>query len=109
MKNLKYLRELRGISQQALADEIGVSQQSINAYENYGTDAGIDVIIKISNYFNTSTDFLLGNQEKTKSGHITKDEAYLLSICREMPNSVFKALITLLEFTKCDSSKKNPR
>lgn len=35
LKNLKKLREEKGISQKQLADVISVSQQSINKYEKY--------------------------------------------------------------------------
>ncbi len=38
MKNLKYLRKLKGISQLVLADAIGINQQSINGYENRGIE-----------------------------------------------------------------------
>ncbi|MBR6473989.1 MAG: helix-turn-helix transcriptional regulator, partial [Lachnospiraceae bacterium] len=35
IKNLKSLRKEKGISQKSLGEVIGVSQQSINKYENY--------------------------------------------------------------------------
>ena len=35
VKNLKYLRTRYGISQQQLAEIAGVSQQSVNKYENH--------------------------------------------------------------------------
>ena len=38
IKNLKLLRNRRCISQQALAAAVGVSQQSINKYENHNIE-----------------------------------------------------------------------
>ena len=35
VKNLKFLRTNKGLSQQQLAEVIGTSQQSINKYENH--------------------------------------------------------------------------
>lgn len=63
VKNLKYLRNKRNISQQQLADVIGVSQQSINKYENHNVEPDIDTLIKIAEFFNTSVDFLIGHTD----------------------------------------------
>lgn len=63
VKNLKKLRIEAGISQQQLADVIGVSQQSINKYENHSIEPDISIIIAIAEYFNTSVDYLVGNTD----------------------------------------------
>ena len=63
IKNLKYLRESHGISQQKLADAIGISQQSVNKYENHQTQPDIVTLIQIADFFHTSVDFLIGHSE----------------------------------------------
>lgn len=63
LKNLKQLREERGISQKQLADCIGVSQQSINKYENHDVEPDIHTLIRIADYFNTSVDYIVGHSE----------------------------------------------
>lgn len=60
VKNLKFLREKHGLSQQRLATEIGVSQQSINKYENHNVEPDIDTLITMANRFETSVDYLIG-------------------------------------------------
>lgn len=60
IKNLKKLRTEFKISQQQLANAIGVSQQSINKYENQDVEPDIAVIIKIADYFSVSIDYLVG-------------------------------------------------
>ncbi|MBQ8943711.1 MAG: helix-turn-helix transcriptional regulator [Clostridia bacterium] len=60
VKNLKALRKENKISQQQLADAIGVSQQSVNKYENTGVEPDIAVLIKIADYFSVSIDYLIG-------------------------------------------------
>ena len=42
--NLKKLREEIGVSQRALADAVGVSQQSINKYENHKIEPDIETL-----------------------------------------------------------------
>lgn len=63
MKNLKELRENQGISQQKLAKEIGISQSNICEYEKGTVEATESIIIKLANYFDVSTDYLLGIEE----------------------------------------------
>lgn len=61
--NLKTLRKQKGVSQQKLAEAIGVSQQSINRYENHNIEPDISTLIKIADYFNISMDALVGRCE----------------------------------------------
>lgn len=63
LKNLKKLRKEFGISQQKLADVIGVSQQSVNKYENHSVEPDIEITIKISDYFGVSVDYLIGRTD----------------------------------------------
>ena len=60
LANLRKLRDAAGISQKTLADAIGVSQQSINKYENHSIEPDIETLIRIAAYFNTSVDYLVG-------------------------------------------------
>ncbi len=63
LKNLKLLRTEKNVSQQQLADVVGVSQQSINKYENHSVEPDIDTLIKISDFFSVSVDFLIGRTD----------------------------------------------
>jgi len=63
IKNLRLLRENHGISQQKLADAIGLSQQSINKYENHKIEPDIATLMLIADFFHTSVDFLIGHDE----------------------------------------------
>lgn len=59
LKNIKLLREERSISQQKLADGIGMSQQSVNGYENHDNEPDISTLIRIADYFETSVDYIV--------------------------------------------------
>lgn len=61
LPNLKLLRQEYGISQQRLAEAIGVSQPSINKYENHNIEPEIEVLKRMADYFNTSIDFIVGH------------------------------------------------
>lgn len=61
LKNLKLLRNKAGISQQKLADAIGVSQQSVNKYENHAVEPDIQTMILLADFFHVSVDLLIGH------------------------------------------------
>ena len=60
VKNLKVLRNKSGMSQQQLADVIGISQQSVNKYENHKVEPDIDTLIRIADCFGVTVDQLIG-------------------------------------------------
>ena len=69
LENLKILRTEFSITQKQLADVIGVSQQSINKYENHNIEPDIETLKRIADYFETSIDFLVGySSERRKAG-----------------------------------------
>lgn len=78
------LRNKKGISQQKLADTIGVTQQTINRYENNDTEPDIDTLIKFAEYFETSVDFLIGYTEPVSSSELNKDESNLINSYRQL-------------------------
>lgn len=61
LKNLKLLRDVAAVSQKQVAQAIGVSQQSINKYENHNIEPDIETLIRIADYFETSVDYLVGH------------------------------------------------
>ena len=102
IKNLKTLRKEKGVSQKALGEEIGVSQQSINKYENYNIEPDISTLIHLSKYFDTSVDYLIGNTdirqaaEVAMSYSLSKDEMEIINQYRKLSDAAKDALCTLL-------------
>ena len=60
---IKELREKAGLSMDKLATELNVTKSRINMWENNGTVPRMDILVKLSNYFDVSTDYLLGNDD----------------------------------------------
>lgn len=63
-EQIKKLRMNKGISQVQLADKLNVTKQSVSNWENEYIMPSVDMLIKIANFFNVSTDYLLGLSEK---------------------------------------------
>ena len=57
---LRELRKAKGLSQKALAEAVGMSDTGIQNYELETRTPNADVIIKLADFFNVSTDYLLG-------------------------------------------------
>ena len=56
---LKELRLAKGITQQKLAIDLAMAQNTISRYENGQRQAGYQELIRIADYFHVSIDYLL--------------------------------------------------
>ncbi len=63
INRIKKLRQKRKITQLRLGTEIEVSQETISAYESGKVEPKLDNLIKMADFLNTSTDYLLGRIE----------------------------------------------
>lgn len=68
---LKQLRTEKELSQQELANIIGVSKSSINMYERGEREPGLETLETIANYFNVDMDYLMGRQEAPRKIALT--------------------------------------
>lgn len=66
MNNFKKLRIKRNITQVELAKVLNVKQETISAYESGKALPSCESLVKMAEYLNTSTDYLLGRIEDDK-------------------------------------------
>ena len=59
-ERLRCLREAEGMTQVELAKILSVSKQSVSNWENDNIQPSIDMLVKITNVFSVSADYLLG-------------------------------------------------
>ena len=57
---IKQLSESRNMIQEILAAELGITQQMLSKYERDIMCIKVDVLKKLAEYFNVTTDYLLG-------------------------------------------------
>lgn len=79
-ERLKLLRKQNKVTQEVLAEKVGVERSSIGKYETSNVVPSTEVLIKIAEYFGVSTDYLLGRDETTQ--HVNDDET--LDILNEL-------------------------
>ena len=63
-ENIKRLRLARGLNQVEFAKVMGVSKQCVSNWENDNVMPSIEMLIKIADFFNVTTDYILGRNEK---------------------------------------------
>ena len=66
-KNLKYLRKLKGLTQQELANHLGIRRSSIGAYEECRATPKYETLEKISDFFQVSIDLLVKEAKQAAS------------------------------------------
>lgn len=91
MKNrIQELRKERNITQVALSTQIGVSQETISAYENEKNDPSLENLLKLSKYLNVSIDYILYQSKYRKTempGQLAEDELLLLDMFHRVERS----------------------
>lgn len=103
VKNLKKLRIEKGISQQKLAEYIGVSQQSINKYENHDVEPDITTLTLFAKFFGTSIDYLVGNTEfnhiieKVEPFELNEIESQFMNKFRKLSEKEKKSIINVID------------
>lgn len=69
-KNIKKLRKERGLTQEELAELLGVSFQAVSKWENESGMPDISQVIPLANVFGVTTDTLFGTETMDTSGEI---------------------------------------
>ena len=64
-ETIRELRDSFNINQVELAKNLGVTKQCVSNWENDNILPSIDMLIKISKFFNVTTDYLLGLKDTT--------------------------------------------
>jgi len=66
--NLGKLRREKGLSQRQASLELGISQALLSHYENDAREPKLEFVIKISDYYNVTTDYILGQTKERQDG-----------------------------------------
>lgn len=74
-ERLKKCRLSHALTLQQMADIIGISLRGYQYYESGHREPNFEVLIKIADLFNVSTDYLLGRDDCMKSHEVSVDES----------------------------------
>ncbi len=71
---ITFLRKERGLSQKQVSLDLGISQALLSHYEKGIRECGLDFLIKAADYFEVSTDYLLGRTVQRKPASVSADD-----------------------------------
>jgi len=80
MNKIKNLREELGFTQQDLADKLEGAKSTIAMYENETRKPSMEVLIKLSEIFNCSIDYILGKSGIRNPEVITHKQYYMCPV-----------------------------
>ena len=110
---IKQLREKRGLIQEILAAELGITQQMLSKYEREGTLIKVDILKKIATYFNVTTDYLLGvsdvkrDLQRQMKMNETLDEYYdLIEIYKDLDSYDKEMIWSIMQTVKKVGEKR---
>lgn len=110
---IKQLREKRGLIQEILAAELGITQQMLSKYEKDVTLIKVDILKKIAAYFNVTTDYLLGVSDVKRAlqrqmkMNETLDEFYdLVEVYKELDSYDKEMIWSIIQTIKKTSEKR---
>ena len=101
-ERLRLLRKKRKVSQEALADAIGVRKSTVSQYETNINDPSDPVKIGIAKYFNVSIDYLMGLTDIETTFY---DEARFWEIPETMTKEGKSLVRDFIEFVECREKK----
>ena len=110
---IKQLREKRGLIQEILAAELGITQQMLSKYERDVTLIKVDILKKIATYFTVTTDYLLGvsdvkrDLQRQMKMNETLDEYYdLIEIYKELDSYDKEMIWSIMQTVKKVGEKR---
>ena len=108
---LKKLRNDRNISQKTLANDLGIAQQSISAYEKGTSDPSIENLINFAKFFNVTIDYLVGHSLIPDKTSLTEDQEELFVYYDSLPydkKNIVKEIVDSL-YIKANKELKNEK
>lgn len=103
MNRIKMLREEKGMTQQELADKIGGAKSTIAMYEKGDRKPSLEVIVKLSQIFDCTIDYLLGrsnyrNEDDFFGTHLEETKQFIeFDLPKEFSEDVIDDFIKRVE------------
>ena len=109
-KRLISLRKERRLTREAFADILGISQFTLRNYELMKSEPNSDFLKEISNYFNVSTDYLLGvteERERVSKYQLKESEHDMIKKFRSLSPKTQRTIRNLIEMEFAEAEGAN--
>lgn len=98
-KRIKEMRKRAGMTQEELADAIGMTREALARIETGKNGTSVDGIINFAHYFKTSTDNILGWTDETIFDNDIKRKLNL--VAEDKKELAYKCILGLLDNFIC--------
>ena len=107
---LKALRKNAKLTQKELTDELSLKKTAISNIENRNMEPPLDTLLKLSQFFNVSIDFLVGNIDNSESKNIKEslkeDTQFYNSLMTVMRGCKKRNMGCIIVCNKCEKGDK---
>lgn len=110
MLRLKELRKKRNATQQEVADMLNITRAAYSNIENGKRDPDTETIVRLAQFFNVSTDYLLGltdNPAPIPQLQISQQDRTILDEIKSLSPERQKALEIALRILKSEEEEKS--
>ena len=86
-ERIRYLRELRQLKQEQLAERVGVTKQTVSNWENGNMMPSVDAFLRVTEFFHTTPNYLLGYDDRTcidTTGLYENEVAHLMMLIDDL-------------------------
>ena len=107
MKRLKELRKTNSVSQKEFAAYMNVAQNTVSRWENGERLMDADTLLKAAEYFNVSTDYLLGrsngkdgmlqNKKESINDELSDNKKALLTFAETVPEDKAAMILQVMK------------
>ena len=96
-ERLKSLREESKYSQREVAEKLGISTSAYGYYEHGKTTPDTEMLLKLANLFQVTTDYLLGrSDEKYSLTSLTDKQKEAFWLANDLTDTEFRNIMTLV-------------
>lgn len=107
--NLKELRKAKGLSQEQVANQLGITLRAYQNYEYGQREPNIEMINKIADFYGVTTDYLLGREEQPNplaTLNVTVNDEKFIERYQDLPDYAKQIFIdTMIKLTEAAKKK----
>ena len=115
---LSLLRKERGLTQKQVAADLGIAQALLSHYEKGKRECGLEFLVKAADYYNVSTDYLLGRSPVSNGGIISdipdgnssgdsKSGDIMLALNKKLITNSIEVIFSILQKIKSSKLSKS--
>ena len=94
---LRELRECRDLSQEKLADDLGVSKSTIGMYERGHREPNFEMLEAIADYFNVDMNCLTGKKPTVNDDELSPEEWEVIKKFRQSSDEIKNAVRRIVD------------